>query len=195
MTEAPPEVRAARPADAESFLDAYRSVAAERRYVQTEVVERTGRFYRRRFRRSVDAEGAHLLAVEAGRVVGSVSIRRSDHPVTRHVATLGMFVVSDRRGRGIGTALLHAALRWAGRNGVERVELTVYPTNTAALALYRRFGFAQEGRLVRHAKKSYGYEDEILMALWIGPEPVMPEPVEPEPVEKEERSSVEGERT
>mgnify|MGYP006144326235 CR=1 FL=1 len=31
-----------------------------------------------------------------------------------------------------------------------------------------RFGFEQEGRLVRHAKKSYGYEDEILMAAWIG---------------------------
>jgi hypothetical protein len=45
----------------------------------------------------------------------------------------------------------------------------VYPHNQAAIALYRRFGFEQEGRLVRHAKKSYGYEDEILMAVWIGP--------------------------
>jgi len=51
------------------------------------------------------------------------------------------------------------------------VELTVYPHNDAAIALYRRFGFVEEGRLVRHAKKSYGYEDEILMAVWLGPEP------------------------
>jgi len=34
--------------------------------------------------------------------------------------------------------------------------------------LYRAFGFVEEGRLIRHAKKSYGYEDEILMAVWLG---------------------------
>jgi len=95
--------------------------------------------------------------------------------VTRHVATLGMFVLFDRRGHGIGTALMREALRWALDHGVERIELTVYPHNAAAIALYRRAGFEQEGRLVRHAKKSYGYEDEILMARWIGPQVEDPE--------------------
>ena len=162
-------IRPARPKDAAAFLEAYRAVAEERRFIQTEVVARSARFYRRRFRSSYDGDGAHLLAFEGARLVGSLSIRRDDHPATRHVATLGMFVVADRRGRGIGTALMRAAMRWAGDHGVERVELTVYPHNEAATALYRRFGFEQEGRLVRHAKKSYGYEDEILMAVWIGP--------------------------
>jgi RimJ/RimL family protein N-acetyltransferase len=163
-------IRPARPKDAVAFLEAYRAVAAERRFLQTEEVVRSARFYRRRFRSSDDRDGAHLLALEGSRLVGSLSIRRDDHPATRHVATLGMFVVADRRGRGIGTALLREAMRWAGELGVERVELTVYPHNDAAVALYRRFGFEQEGRLVRHAKKSYGYEDEILMAVWIGPQ-------------------------
>ena len=162
-------IRPARPRDATAFLEAYRQVAAERRFIQTEVVVRSARSYRRRFRSSYDGDGAHLLALEGDRLVGSLSIRRDDHPATRHVATLGMFVVVDRRGRGVGTALMREAMRWAGDHGVERVELTVYPHNDAAMALYRRFGFEQEGRLVRHAKKSYGYEDEILMAVWIGP--------------------------
>ncbi len=161
-------IRPARPRDAASFLEAYRAVAAERRFVQAEVVTRRMGFYRRRFRHSVDGRSAHLLALDGHRVIGSLSIRRDEHPVTAHVATLGMFVAASYRRRGIGTALLVEALRWARRNGVERVELTVYPGNEAALALYRRFGFEQEGRLVRHAKKSYGYEDEILMAAWIG---------------------------
>jgi ribosomal protein S18 acetylase RimI-like enzyme len=64
---------------------------------------------------------------------------------------------------------MEEAMTWARKHGLERVELSVYPHNEAALALYRRFGFEQEGRLVRHSKKSYGYEDEILMAVWIGP--------------------------
>jgi putative acetyltransferase len=79
-----------------------------------------------------------------------------------------MFVIATWRGRGVGTALMAEALRWARSAGVERVELTVYPHNDAAIALYRKFGFVEEGRLVRHAKKSYGYEDEILMAAWLG---------------------------
>jgi diaminopimelate decarboxylase len=162
-------VRPARPRDARSFLEAFSSVAAERRFIQTEVPTATARSYRRRFRRSPGADGAHLVAVEGERVIGAISIRRGDHPATRHLATLGMFVVAERRGLGVGAALLAAAMRWAREQAIERVELTVYPHNEAALALYRRFGFEEEGRLRRHAKKSYGYEDEILMAAWIGP--------------------------
>jgi putative acetyltransferase len=46
----------------------------------------------------------------------------------------------------------------------------VFPHNRAALALYRRFGFVEEGRLRRHSKKSYGYEDEIVMAAFLDQE-------------------------
>ncbi|MGZ4151401.1 MAG: N-acetyltransferase family protein, partial [Actinomycetota bacterium] len=91
-----------------------------------------------------------------------------DHPVTRHVATLGMFVDRGWRGLGIGTALMREALRWARAVGVEKIELTVYPGNETARALYRRFGFVEEGTLLRHSKKAGGYEDEVLMGLWLG---------------------------
>ncbi len=163
------EVRPARPRDARSFLEAFRSVAAEGRFIQTEEVLQTAREVRKRFRRPVTEEGAHLVAVAGGGVVGSISIRRDAHPATRHTASIGMFVTSAWRGRGVGSALMGGALRWARDAGVERVDLSVYPHNQAAIALYRAFGFVEEGRLIRHAKKSYGYEDEILMAVWLGP--------------------------
>jgi len=177
-TADPPEgvlIRPARPGDARSFLEGYREVVEEGRRIQTEVVDRTVGFYRKRFRRSWDEVEAHLLALEGDRVVGSLSIRRHvEHPALGHVATLGMHVVRSHRGRGIGSALLAEAFTWARAFGIERIELTVYPHNDAAVALYRRFGFVEEGRLVRHAKKSYGYEDELLMAAWIGPDPGPP---------------------
>jgi putative acetyltransferase len=50
---------------------------------------------------------------------------------------------------------------------VEKIMLSVYPHNTAAIALYRRFGFVEEGRLVGHSRKSSGHEDEILMSAWV----------------------------
>ena len=67
----------------------------------------------------------------------------------------------------VGSALMSEALRWAERVGVERVALSVYPGNEAALALYRKFGFEDEGVLRRHAKKPYGYEDEVVMARFL----------------------------
>jgi putative acetyltransferase len=115
----------------------------------------------------VTNDRAWFLTIAEGRVVGALFIERMAHPVNRHVATLGMAVHAPWRGKGLGTALMEAALRWAGSSGVEKVSLEVYPTNEAALALYRRFGFEEEGRLVRHSRKSYGYEDELIMSRFM----------------------------
>ena len=51
--------------------------------------------------------------------------------------------------------------------GVEKLALSVYPDNEAALALYQKFGFQEEGRLSGHSKKSIGYRDEVLMGRWL----------------------------
>lgn len=163
------EIRPARPGDARGFLETYRAVVAERRWIRTEHVPHGVRHYRRAFRRSWTDERATIMAVAVGddRVVGNLGISREEHPVSRHVATLGMMVGADWRGRGVGAALMAAAFRWAAEVGVEKVALSVFPHNEAAIALYRKFGLVEEGRLVGHSRKSYGYEDEIVMARWV----------------------------
>jgi diaminopimelate decarboxylase len=161
-------VRPARPRDAASYLAFWRAIVAEGRHVRTERVGGTPRTYRRRFREAWSDREAQIVAVtDEGEVVGHIYIQREAHPVTRHVATLGIAVAEPMRGRGIGTALMREALRWARSVGVEKIVLSVYPHNQGAIALYRRFGFVDEGRLARHSRKSYGEEDEILMAAWI----------------------------
>lgn len=170
-TAPPPEgvtIHAARPRDAERFLALYREVVAEDRFLRVERVLLSVRETKRRFRHSRTSREAFLLATEAERIVGWISIAREPFAVIRHVATFGMAVAADRRGRGIGAALLAEALRWAREVGVEKVELSVFPENRAALILYRRFGFVEEGRLRRHSRKSYGDVDEILMGVWLG---------------------------
>jgi diaminopimelate decarboxylase len=166
----PPEgvvVRPARPSDARSFLDMWKAVVAERRFVRTEHVRHRAWRYRRTFRRSWTPRQAWIVAVAGERVVGNVSISKEEHPVNSHVATLGMAVAAEWRGRGVGSVLMAESLRWAAENGVEKLALSVYPGNRAAIALYRKFGFVEEGRLVGHSKKSYGYEDEVVMARWM----------------------------
>jgi RimJ/RimL family protein N-acetyltransferase len=111
------------------------------------------------------------VAVADRRVIGHLSISREEHPVNRHVASIGMMVAPDWRRRGVGSALMKEALLWAREMGVEKVALTVYPDNDAARALYLSFGFVEEGRLTGHSKKRIGYRDEIVMGLWLTPQP------------------------
>jgi ribosomal protein S18 acetylase RimI-like enzyme len=162
------EIRPARARDAAPFVEMWRSVVEEGRWVRSETVAHPTRVYRARFRRPWTDEEAQIVAVEGERVVGHLYIQRERHPVTRHVATLGIAVAPDRRGEGIGAALLDEAIRWARGAGVEKIVLSVYPSNTAAISLYRRFGFVDEGRLSRQSRRSGGYLDEILMGLWLG---------------------------
>jgi diaminopimelate decarboxylase len=161
-------IRPARPRDARSYVGFWKAIVDEGRFVRSEMVSHPLRFYRARFRDAHTDEEAQVVAVHGDRVVGHVYIQRERHPVTRHVATLGIAVASDLRGKGIGSALLIEALDWAKSVRVEKIVLSVYPSNVGAIALYRKFGFIEEGRLARHSRKSYGYEDEILMAAWIG---------------------------
>ncbi|MGZ5293731.1 MAG: diaminopimelate decarboxylase [Actinomycetota bacterium] len=161
-------IRPARPRDAASFVEMWQAVVEEGRYVRSETVAHPTRVYRSRFRRPWTDQEAQLVAVEGERVVGHLYIQRERHPVTHHVATLGISVAPDRRGRGIGAALLDESIRWARSVGVEKIVLSVYPTNTAAISLYRRFGFVDEGRLARQSRRSTGYVDEILMGRWLG---------------------------
>jgi ribosomal protein S18 acetylase RimI-like enzyme len=50
-------------------------------------------------------------------------------------------VVPDRRGSGLGRALLDAAIELARERGAEHVDLTTAETDTAARALYESSGF------------------------------------------------------
>lgn len=52
-----------------------------------------------------------------------------------------LYVEPGRRGQGVGHALLEAAIESAGRAGATRVEIGTGETDTAARALYERFGF------------------------------------------------------
>src|SRR4029450_217732 len=97
----------------------WRNVAEERRYL-------------RAIRRYPNA--AVFVADDDGLVVGRLSVERDQHPASRHVADLGLMVAATHRRRGIGTALLQAAVDWARDADVRKLELHVFPYNKGAIA-------------------------------------------------------------
>ena len=79
---------------------------------------------------------------------------------------IGMMVASGWRGRGVGTALVTAAEAWAREHGLHKLALSVFPHNQAAIGLYRKCGFVEEGHRVRHYRRASGeLWDSIIMGL------------------------------
>ena len=107
------------------------------------------------------------VAEDDGAVVGLCTIVRKGHREDRHVASLGIAIRPDRRGQGIGTALMgHALAKCEGR--FEIVTLAVIAGNEPALRLYRRLGFVERGRLPRTFRRGGVDHDEILMSKELG---------------------------
>lgn len=114
---------------------------------------------------NIRAGHPQLLALDGGAVVGWCDIIAHSLPTLRHSGVLGMGIVASHRGRGIGTALVAAALAAAKARGLTRIELTVRADNEPARALYERFGFAHEGRLRHYLRIDDTYQDCDQMAL------------------------------
>lgn len=70
-------------------------------------------------------------------------------------------IAQDWRGRGLGAALLLNSLLWGCDEGAELATLEVRRSNTAAQALYRRYGFAIVGE--RRGYYRDNQEDALLM--------------------------------
>ena len=96
----------------------------------------------------LDQPGSYLfVATRGAAVIGLMDVRRRAHPQLAHTVALGVSVLREHRGHGIGQRLFSAlfeALETAGE--ITRVELEVFSNNPRAIALYERLGFAHEGR-------------------------------------------------
>ena len=162
---------------AESFREALDLVARERRYIASTTapsLENVRDF----LRRSVASDAAHFLALDGTRVVGGCDILSGDRETLRHRGELGMFVVPEWRGKGIGERLLTACLAKAKTNGITRVELEVRADNEPAIRLYRRVGF-QDECVKRQGLRFDGiYYDTICMYLLTGDAVGVPSPGE-----------------
>ena len=69
---------------------------------------------------------------------------------------LSLAVTVDERGRGIGRALLAAAMDRARRDQVSRLFLEVAEDNAIAQRLYREFGFRPVGRRPQYYRRPQG---------------------------------------
>lgn len=107
-----------------------------------------------------------LVACLNGEVVGHLNLEAFlTRPRRRHAGTIGMCVCDDCQGKGVGTALMQAAVDLADNwLNLQRLELTVFVDNEPAVRLYQKFGFVVEGTLVQYGYRAGEFVDVFTMA-------------------------------
>src|SRR5215204_3990579 len=123
-------VRHAEPDDTEAIhriLSGTRAMAGTMQLPLQSVEDVRKRFF------SETREGLyHLVACVDEEVVGHLGLETFSRPRRRHVGEIGMAVRDDWHGKGVGTALMEAALDLADNwLGLTRIELSVYTDNAA----------------------------------------------------------------
>lgn len=107
-----------------------------------------------------------LFAREDDRLVGMIGAFTTENAGV--VKIVSVYVSRETRGKGVGSLLMAAILAVVEKKGTfYKAVLDVNPVQTAAVALYRRFGFAVTGeetvtREDGEIRQQYSMEKELL---------------------------------
>ncbi|TAM77519.1 GNAT family N-acetyltransferase [bacterium] len=159
----PPLPRAASLADVPVLGDLLEAVGAEGLWIATEppLDRRRFAFHIRSF---IERENHLCLVVpdEDGSLLGELTAR----PEGRRCAAVGLCVALRARRNGIGSTLFQACIEWARARNLSQLALKVFPHNTAARALYAKFGFVEGAPELRSIPRRNGdLWDAIPMSL------------------------------
>lgn len=108
-----------------------------------------------------------LVAIIDGKVVGLAGIEAVGRKYKlKHRAELGISILKEYWGLGLGKALSKACIQCAKEAGYTQLELNVVAENEAAIALYKSLGFTEYGRNLRgFNSRISGYQELVYMKL------------------------------
>ncbi|WP_032122993.1 GNAT family N-acetyltransferase [Clostridium amazonitimonense] len=113
---------------------------------------------------SIAEKTLFLVAEVEGKIVGFTRCKGSNLSRFRHKAEFGICISKEYWGHGIGKVLLENILMWADTVGIEKISLTVVETNTKAIQLYKKYGFVEEGLLIKdRIHKDGNYYNTVIM--------------------------------
>jgi ribosomal protein S18 acetylase RimI-like enzyme len=115
---------------------------------------------------NIEHGNPQFVVLSGGKVVGWCDVlRKTNRVVFSHCGTLGIGLLPEFPGRGIGRPLMRTTIDAAWQCRMTRIELTVRKHNANAIALYNHLGFEIEG-LHRNTVRIDGqYQNLYAMAL------------------------------
>jgi RimJ/RimL family protein N-acetyltransferase len=121
---------------------------------------------RRFVRKNIQKRHPQFVVLNAGSVVGWCDVvPNQTRRLHAHCGTLGIGLLPEFRGQGIGRRLMQRTIDAAFAWGLTRIELTVREGNSNAIALYKSLGFAVEGHHRNAIRIDGRHESTYSMAL------------------------------
>ena len=169
-------IRAARQEDAEDLVALCQAVVAEGPWTLAQ--EDESRVTVADEAKEIDRLNGHagsvyLVACDDSRLIGTARAKGGAYRRTAHFADVhSVWVHRTRRRLGIADALMRALVNWAhASEQIEKLGLFVFSTSEAAMSLYKKHGFFDEGRGVRDMKLEDGsYADTVILGHFLGAE-------------------------
>lgn len=108
-----------------------------------------------------------IVALVDGVVAGTAGIEAVGAKYKlKHRAELGIAILKEYWGLGLGKALMEACIECAKEAGYTQLELNVVAENERAVVLYRKMGFVEYGRNPRgFNSRVSGYQEVVYMLL------------------------------
>ena len=110
-----------------------------------------------------------LVATIADRVAAwAALVPFSKRAVYRGVAEASLYVAAAERGKGIGTELLRSLIRESEERGYWTLLAKIFPENETSMALVRKHGFREVGRLRKIGQHKGVWRDVVLLERRVG---------------------------
>jgi RimJ/RimL family protein N-acetyltransferase len=123
------------------------------------------RFLNRTLKGLAEGNVVSVAAFDRDRMVGNCDIFRRTPQDVRHTGVLGIVIVEEYRGVGLGEAMIKAALSQASEIGAWAIELEVFATNAPAKHLYEKVGFTTAGVVPKKMQRDGKFIDSVQMYL------------------------------
>ena len=105
-----------------------------------------------------------LVARSGGAVIGWAALSAvSTRKAYAGVAEASIYIASNARAKGVGTALQQELNRQSEVHGIWTLQGVVFPENAASLALLKKCGFREVGRRERISKLDGRWRDTVLL--------------------------------
>jgi len=154
--------------DLEKMLNYINTLSDEKTFItyqgERETLENEKKYLEKRLQDIKNNKAVHLL-VFCNKELIAASVIHMDNRTGKHLGTLGITVIKNFRGEGVGKILLKLIEEEALKNipNLRIITLKVFSQNNIALDLYKKDGFIQYGLLPDGIFRNESFEDEVLM--------------------------------
>ena len=109
-------------------------------------------------------EAINAIAEIRGRVIANGEVTRGKYRDTHRHGHMGLTMISEYRGQGIGHRIIETLIRESRRAGLRTLEVEFLAQNETARRSYEKAGFKQAGTIPHKVFRGGRYFDGLIMS-------------------------------